>query len=500
MTAMPLTDSRRDLAALVAGRTPLVVVETADEEYAVDLVRSTVSGPGALVQRRCFRWSVTSGLERVDQDLGGAQAHNADPSTLLRSLFDAGPPSVYVLLDFHPYLDDPVTVRLLKELCQQFERSGRTLVLVSHALRLPPELQHLAASFVVDFPDAEERRAIVARVGEEWTQTTGRLPVMDQQVAQRVVANLTGLSRGDVERLARTAVFDDGALDASDLPEVMRAKHALLARDGILEFELDTVPMSQVAGMTHLKRWLALRRPAFDRSAPHLRPPKGVLLLGVQGCGKSMAAKAAAGMLGVPLLRLDMAAVHDKYVGESERRLRDAVATAEVMAPCVVWIDELEKALDASDGDAGASRRVLGTLLTWLQERDAPVFVVATANDVTRLPPELVRKGRFDEIFFVDLPDAGTRAQIAAVHCASHGLALDADGAGRLVAASDGCSGAEIEQAVVSATFAAYAQGVALTASHVEAELRATTPLSVVMAEKVAQLRAWAAPRTVPAG
>jgi len=500
MAAMPRTDSRRDLAALVAGRTPLVVVETADEEYAVELVRSTVSGPGALVQRRLFRWSVTSGLERLDQDLGGAQTHNADPSTLLRSLFDAAPPTVYVLLDFHPYLDDPVTVRLLKELCQQFERSGRTLVLVSHALRLPPELAHLAASFVVDFPDADERRDIVQRVGQEWTQATGRLPLLDPQVTQRVVENLTGLSRSDVERLARTAVFDDGALDASDLPEVMRAKHALLARDGILEFELDTVPMSQVAGMTHLKRWLSLRRPAFDRSAPHLRPPKGVLLLGVQGCGKSMAAKAAAGMLGVPLLRMDLAAVHDKYVGESERRLRDAVATAEVMAPCVVWVDELEKALDASDGDGGASRRVLGTLLTWLQERDAPVFVVATANDVSRLPPELVRKGRFDEIFFVDLPDTATRAQIAAVHCASHGLALDADGAGRLASASEGCSGAEIEQAVVAATFVAYAQGAPLTVGHVEAELRATTPLSVVMAEKVGHLRAWAAPRTVPAG
>jgi SpoVK/Ycf46/Vps4 family AAA+-type ATPase len=226
---------------------------------------------------------------------------------------------------------------------------------------------------------------------------------------------------------------------------------------------------------------------------------EGVLLLGVQGCGKSVAARAAAGIYGVPLLRLDFGAIHNKYIGESERNLRETLATAGVMAPCVLWIDEIEKGLATGDGDSGTSRRLLGAFLTWLAERKAKVFVVATANDIAALPPELIRKGRFDEIFFVDLPDTATRAEIVHIHTRKRQLQLSDPEAKQLAALCDGFSGAEIEQAVVSAVYAAHAAGRTVGASDILREIKATRPLSVVMAEKVAELREWAVERTVAA-
>ncbi|HTJ16718.1 MAG TPA: AAA family ATPase, partial [Steroidobacteraceae bacterium] len=301
------------------------------------------------------------------------------------------------------------------------------------------------------------------------------------------------------ERLARQAIFNDGALMPSDLPGVMQAKYELLNRGGVLHFEYDTAHFADLGGMARLKDWLKLRKPAFDGSAPELAAPKGVLLLGVQGCGKSVAARAAAGIYGVPLLRLDFGAIHNKYIGESERNLRETLATANVMAPCVLWIDEIEKGVATGDGDSGTSRRLLGAFLTWLAERKTKVFVVATANDIAALPPELIRKGRFDEIFFVDLPDTATRADVLRIHTRKRKLQLTDAEATQLAALCDGFSGAEIEQAVVSAVYAALAGGHTVGAQDILRELKGTRPLSVVMAEKVAELREWAAERTVPA-
>ncbi|MEJ2435950.1 MAG: AAA family ATPase, partial [Pseudolabrys sp.] len=228
-----------------------------------------------------------------------------------------------------------------------------------------------------------------------------------------------------MRRLARKAIYDDGAITDSDLPEVMKAKYELIGGDGLLTFEYDTQRFADVGGMANAKRWLSLRRAAFHGEAapPGLEPPRGLMLLGVQGCGKSLLAKAVAGIFAVPLLRLDFGALYDRFYGESEKNLREALRSAEVMSPCVLWADEVEKGIAADTSDGGTSRRVLGTLLTWMAERSAPVFMVATANDISRLPPELIRKGRFDEIFFVDLPDASVRTEILRIHLRKRGLA-----------------------------------------------------------------------------
>ena len=496
---MPQATSRAELASLIAGRVPLIVVETRDETAALRLVVDTVAAPGVARPLPVFSWTLTEGLLRRDQHVGPAQKHNAQPGDLLKWIRDMNQPGVYVLKDFHPFLDDPVHVRLLKDIALGFDSAPRTIVLVSHRVAVPGELSHLVARFDLAFPSEAERREIVEHIVMDWQHANGRAAHVDHRSVDLLVANLAGLTRADVARLARTAVFDDGAIDSSDVAGVTRAKHDLLGGDGAVTYEYETASVADLGGMERLKSWLGVRAPAFDGSAPHLQTPKGVLLLGVQGCGKSLASKVAANMLGVPLLRADLGAVRDKYVGETERKLRDALATADVLAPCVLWIDEIEKGLATDSSDDGVSARLLGTFLTWLAEKDSKVFVVATANTIDALPPELVRKGRFDEIFFVDLPSALVRAQILGIHASQRGLECDAS---TLQALADRCeefSGAEIEQAVVSATYAAHARNETLGPAHIAAELAATRPLSVVMAEPIAQLRAWAAPRTVPA-
>jgi len=275
----------------------------------------------------------------------------------------------------------------------------------------------------------------------------------------------------------------------------------MLNRGGVLRYEPDTALLSDVGGLVNLKAWLQKRCAAFDGSAPELDAPKGVLLLGVQGCGKSLAARACAGIFNIPLLRLDCAALYDKYVGESERNLRESLASADALAPCVLWIDEIEKGFaNSGDSDGGAARRVLGAFLTWLAEKGTRVFVVATANDITALPPELVRKGRFDEIFFVDLPNLTTRTEILRIQAARRGIALDEPTLAVLARACEGFSGAEIEQAIVAALYSAHAKHTVPNAQLLQSEIAATRPLAVVMAENVAALREWAKDRTVPAG
>jgi SpoVK/Ycf46/Vps4 family AAA+-type ATPase len=495
---MASTDTRKELESLLRSRVPLIAIETRDESRAIALLTSFATTLVPETRTPVFQWTVTDGLRRLDLNMGGAQRLNAAPDTVLKSLRSTPLAGIYVLLDFHPFLADPVNVRLLKDICQDYDRVARTVVLISYEVELPHELDHLCARLRLAFPDREERLGIVERVASEWTRTHAQSVKIDRKSLDLLVENLSGLSTDDTERLARRAICDDGALLPNDLPAAMQAKYELLNRSGVLAFEFDVAHVADLGGMNRLKTWLQLRKSAFDGSAPALEAPKGMLLLGVQGCGKSVAAKAAAEIFGVSLLRLDFAAVQNKYVGESERNLRESLSTAETMSPCVLWIDEIEKGI-SGDGDTGPARRLLGTFLTWLAEKQSRVFVVATANDISSLPPELVRKGRLDEIFFVDLPNAAVREEILKIHTKKRGIALaDAD-ARQLAAACDGFSGAEIEQAVVSAVYAALASGGPATAQHILQEIRTTRPLSITMAERIAGLRAWAMERTVSA-
>jgi SpoVK/Ycf46/Vps4 family AAA+-type ATPase len=347
-------------------------------------------------------------------------------------------------------------------------------------------------------PTPEELRGIVLDVAGDWGAEHGHRDVQTTNKAiDLLVRNLAGLTATDARRLAGKAINDNGVISESDLPDVMRAKYELLGRDSPLSFENETAQFAEIGGMQKLRQWLALRKDFFLEAPANLDPPRGVLLLGVQGCGKSLAAKAAAGIFAVPLLRLDFGVLYNKYYGETERNLRKALETAEVMSPCVLWMDEIEKGLAVEGDDGGLSLRVLGTLLTWLSEKRKPVFTVATANDITRLPPEMVRKGRFDEIFFVDLPSPQNRRDILAIHLRKRSLDPARFDLDALAAAAAGFSGSEIEQAIVSAMYVAHAQGGDLSPADLLAEIQQTKSLSVVMAEKVEATRKWAEGRTV---
>lgn len=491
-----MTESHlHDLEALIRSRTPLVVVETDEETQAVTLIRRL----GQKLQRKTFRWSVTDGLRAFEPCEQPAQTLGKSLEVLAYIRNDSNA-CLFLLLDFHPFLDDPAHVRYLKDIALSHSRHYSTIFLLSSSLKLPRELQSLAAVFRIPLPTAQELREIVEEAAAEWA-SENRLPGVQttDKALSLLVRNLVGLTATDARRLARKAIGDDGVISVNDLPEVMRAKYELLARDGALSFEYETAQFGEVGGMRRLRQWLETRRSFFlDGPVPGFDPPRGLLLLGVQGCGKSLAAKAAAGVFGVPLLRLDFGTLYNKFYGETERNLRESLRTAEVLAPCVLWLDEIEKGIATSDGDDGLSRRVLGTLLTWMSEKKAPVFLVATANDITRLPPEMVRKGRFDEIFFVDLPDAPQRREILDIHLRKRRLDTGQFDLEELAASAEGFSGSEIEQAIVSAMYSARAHGRDVTAGDVLTEIHATRPLSVVMAEHVAALRDWARERTVP--
>src|SRR6186713_808423 len=488
-----------ELQTLLASRVPLVIIESREEGRVIELVRDAALKAQRGRNWGVFQWTVTDGLERADVNMGGPQRTLAEPEQLLRHIKATTMAGIYVLLDFHPYLESPLFVRTLKDIAQGYPKCERTVVLVSAEVKLPPELEHLASRFSVKLPDRQERHAIVMRLAREWGRQNNAMPRIDVKAVEKLVDNLGGLPIHDVERLTRQAVFNDGALTEDDIKPLLAAKYQLLNRGGTLSFEADTARFAEVGGMKNLRRWILQRKAAFDGSAPDLDAPKGVLLLGVQGCGKSLAARAAAGVLGVPLVRLDFGALYSKWHGESEKNLRESLSSAEALAPCVLWLDEIEKALSAGDGDSGTSRRVLGAFLTWLSEQRARVFIVATANDITALPPELVRKGRFDEIFFVDLPTPLARFEILAIHCKKRGIALSDPDMNALVTRCEGFSGAELEQAVVSALYTAHANKQPVSGATIAAELEATKPLSVVMGEKIAELREWAAERTVPA-
>jgi SpoVK/Ycf46/Vps4 family AAA+-type ATPase len=490
---------RRDLELVLDSGTPLVVVETTDEARLLDLLKQIALSRGAGAYRPLFRWSITDGLQRLDLELE-AQRHNAAPEDVLRHIRAVAKPGIYALLDFHPFLGEPVHVRLLKDIAVAATRDRVTVLLIGHRVELPHELTTFTARFSLRLPAEADRRAIIERCAAEHAEQRGRDARIDPVALDLLVRNLAGLTHADTERLARNAIRDDDAVTASDLPAVMKAKYELLNRGGVLSFEYETAQLRDLAGFRSLKAWLKQRASAFGESRPAgLDPPKGMLLLGVQGCGKSLAAKAAAGAFGLPLLRLDFGALYNKYHGETERNLRESLKTAEVLSPCVLWLDEVEKGLATGNDDSGTARRVLGGLLTWMAERRAPVFLVATANEVSELPPELIRKGRFDEIFFVDLPPPSSRAEILALHLRKRGLAPERMRLAELVALTDGFSGAEIEQGIVAALYAAHATGQEPDHEHVATELKKTRPLSVIMAERVMALRSWASGRTVPA-
>ena len=492
-----------DLSLMLERKTPLLVIETWEEPRALDLLTRLAIKRGKAIQQ----WTLTDGLRRLGFGEENGVEQSEDPVRALLSIKQHSQDGIWVFCDLHPFIDEPQITRLLKDIALQAESSGKTLVLISHQLKLPAELQRLAARFQLQMPNEEQLISLVQEEARHYSAHSGKRVKTDEQTLNKLVANLKGLTFSDARRLIRGAIVDDGAITRDDVPEISKAKLELMDMAGVMSFEYDTARFSDVAGLSAMKQWLHSRQQGFLTADNDLRP-KGMMLFGIQGGGKSLAAKAVAGSWGVPLLRLDMGALYNKFFGETERNLRQSLQLAELMSPCVVWIDEIEKAMSGDSNDSGVSQRVLGALLTWLAEHQSRVFVVATANNIHVLPPELMRKGRLDELFFVDLPSADVRGEIFAIHLKRRGQDPDAFDMPLLALASEGFSGAEIEQAVVSAWYERSVQkgsegadgALTLDTESLLAAIRNTVPLSVTMAEQLDALRRWADGRAVLAG
>jgi hypothetical protein len=486
----------QDLTTLVRAATPLLVIETVDEQRVIECFRHVI----AQALRPLWRWTLTDGLTRLDfTQTDGAVA--PDATSTLHAIRAQGEPGIYLMFDFHPLLGYAMSLRQLREIVQRQRSASHTIVLVGAKIELPEELEALALRVPLSLPDIKELAGILRGEAAGWQREQGRRIEVDNDTARTIVRNLLGLSAPDARRIVRKLIYTDGALGPSDLPVLMQSKFDLLNRSGLLHYEYATASFADIAGVSRVREWVQRRRAVFlsPEATPMLDPPKGVLLLGVQGCGKSLAAKAIAGGFGVPLVRLDFGTLYNKYQGETEKNLREALSSTELLSPCVLWIDEIEKGLAGGGDDGGVSRRVLGYLLTWMAERKAKVFTVATANAVQELPAELLRKGRFDEIFFVDLPSASVREQIFALHLSRRRLDPTGFDLPALASASEGFSGAEIEQTVVSSLYDAAGSGTPPGQASLLNALVQTRPLSVLMREQVQALRTWSQGRCVAA-
>jgi hypothetical protein len=488
----------RDLELTIQSRYPFVAVETPEE----DRLEKGLLDIAEDLQVPFFVWTVTSGLRRAG--LPNAMYDTQQPLRALNTVAAMAGEAMFLMKDLQRFFGEPAVVRKLLDLAPEFKHDRRVIVFSAVKIELPSELGPLTALHALALPGPDELERIVKQAivaCERDGPVTVRLPDAD---LDRLVERLRGFTAFEAERAVTRAIVRDRTLDAGDIDTIIEIKKELLRKDGVLEYVAPEENLAEVGGFENLKGWLGKRAKAF---APEARQygiewPRGILLLGVQGGGKTLVARAVAKEWGLPLLKLEAARLYDKYIGETEKNLERALQTAEHMAPCVLMIDELEKGLSYSagaDSDAGLSKRVFGRLLGWLQDRKAPVFVVATSNNINELPPELTRKGRFDEIFFVDLPTPAERREIFAVHLEKRKRNPALFDLAALAAASEGFTGAEIEQAVVSALYTAFSKGMEVTSAIIAAELSATRPLSVTRAEEVAALRDWARDRTVTA-
>jgi len=518
-------DTLERLKILLNSSTPIVVMETVEEMRAVRLVRVACSS----VSLATFEWSIASGLVRCGSDVGelvpeaghfaaGATGHDAhdsgaqalynskEPAQALSNLEAMSVEAAFVLKDFHRHMDDPIVVRRLRDVGQKFSTNRRTVVITAPSITIPQELGSLVEFLELPLPDKQRLRQIIdetsARVGKGRTLKR----TLDPAGLDAMANNLRGLTEEEADRAVSQAIVTRYGVTTETVTDVLEAKKELLRRSGMLEFIDASENLAAVGGLDNLKAWLAQRRGTWEDSARDfgLEPPRGVIILGVQGCGKSMCARAIAGEWKLPLVKFDTAAIFDKYIGETEKRIQRVFRVAEGLAPCVFWIDELEKIFagsgpDSASVDAGVSSRILAAFLSWMQDRKAPVFVAATCNNVSALPPELIRKGRFDELFFVDLPNQAERKQIFAIHLTRrkrNPAEFDLD---RVAASAKGYSGAEIDAAVQTALYAAFSGKQNLSTQGLLDALKATVPLSTTRSEEIQGLRQWARLRAVPA-
>ena len=509
-----------DLELLIRSRHAIIFIETEEKER----VQSLLMHLADRMKMPFYVWTRTKGLkhqfEHVAARVGRERGFGMDDLPLKTEKVDSATlnpmvalgdvemrhlPALYNFQGLGSDLEDKTLATKLRDAARQFLKHEGSVVITGEVpAELPNVLRTMSTVVSLPAPELADYRDLVEHI---YRDLSSRLPIalnMTREHMATLVRNLQGLTLMEAEKLLTKAMIEDNQLGPDDIKMVIDAKKEVIEREGLLEYYPAEESMADVAGLDGLKNWLKKRRAIIaqpERAEEFgLEFPKGVLLLGMQGSGKSLCAKAVASDWGLPLLKMDPGSMYNKYIGETEKNFRRATSAAEKMAPVVLWIDEIEKAFaSSSDMDGGLSQRALGAFLAWLQERKGDVFVVATANDVSKLPPELVRKGRFDELFFVDLPSEGVRRDILALHLKKRKRDPQTFDLDKVAKATEGFSGAELEQIIVSGLYTAFAADSELTDGILLEEARQTVPLSKTMVEKLNALRSWAASRAVSA-
>ncbi len=501
-----------EIKVYVRARYPILWLVTWEEERARRLLGEIARD----MKKKLYAWTATDGFHEEHAvapaagavaapiDFGAPAQGSADvrsPLGALDYVFHSAERALFVLHDFHPHLDEPRVVRRVRDLVSVLKQSFKTLLIISPVLKLPTELEKDITVVDLPLPTLTELEEKLRKFLTDLVHDARFTIDLSDELIERTAKAALGMTESQAGNVFAKALVKDRKFSEEDLALINAEKEQEIRKSGTLEFFEHQESLAQVGGLDRLKRWLLDRKASFSEKARAygLPQPKGILLLGVQGCGKSLAAKAIAATWRLPLLRLDVGAVFSSYIGSSEENMRRAIKTAESIAPVVLWLDEIEKGFGGVKGgggaDAGASTRVFATFLTWLQEKTKPVFVVATANSIKDLPPELLRKGRFDEIFFVDLPSDEERREIFRIHLRKRSrepARFDLEGLSR---AAEGFNGAEIEEGIVSAMYAAFAQDREFNSADVRTAVEETVPLSRTMREDIEALRAWAVER-----
>lgn len=490
---------QQEIETLIRARYPILYIVSSEETR----VQSTIAEIAQRRQKKVFEWSFTIGIVPGGTSLQSQKHRNAatkDPLAALDQVIEQVEPAIFVFKDFHPFLtkNNFAVIRKLKEIALHLKNSFKTVVLISPVQEIPTELEKEITVLNFPLPDRDELSELLDRIMADVSQFKQVKIDLDDSGRERLLQAALGLTLGEAENVFAKIIVKDERLSGDDVNEVFAEKQQIIRKSGLLEYYATDETFSNVGGLSVLKDWLQKRSVTFTEEARQfgLPAPKGILLLGVQGCGKSLCAKAVSSLWQQPLLRFDMGRMFGSLIGSSEENVRRAIHVAESVAPAILWVDEIDKAFAGSQSsggtDGGTTARVFGTFLTWLSEKKAPVFVVATANDISQLPPELLRKGRLDEIFFVDLPSELEREEIFRIHLQKRRREPENFDLGALVQNSCDFSGAEVEEAIVSALYDAFYAGQELATEHVLAALRQTVPLAKTMDEQISGLRSWA--------
>ncbi|MCB0418130.1 MAG: AAA family ATPase [Bdellovibrionales bacterium] len=474
----------KEMSALIRARYALIQLQTFEESRALTLLGDLCQKRGS----RLYVWSRTEGVREGAQAVSDAK----DPLAVLKWYEAASEKSVLVLKDFHPYLKEPSLVRKLRDLGQDFKSSPRNIVFLSSCMQLPPEMAKEVTVVELPLPSRDEIESLVKRAAV----VVPGAEDLSAKALEGLVDASSGLTYDEIENVLARSIVSEGRLDHRLVQE---EKRQIVKKSGLLEFlNTHTGDVANMGGLHSLRDWLYTRRKGMSAEARKLNLPlpKGILLVGIPGCGKSLTAMTVGREWELPLLRLDMGKIFSGLVGSSESNIRNAIATCEAVSPCVLWIDEIEKGLSGTQSsggsDGGTTSRVFGTILTWMQEKKSPVFVLATANDISQLPPEFLRKGRFDEIFFVDLPSETERREIFEIQMGRFGWVASDYDVEPLVSASEGFSGAEIEQTLIAARYDAFGSESEFSQAHILKAINETVPLSKTMSDRLEALRSWA--------